>query len=710
MKGEGLKLKNGGRLGLLSVLLFSFFVLYPGSAAHADEIDVARQALRDGLWEVARNHARKTDGDLAKIVVLESFAREGRWGDVLKEVESFGKTDVPDFLYYQAAALYRTGSHDAARRLLESVDFSRGAFAADASLLHASVLRQEGYVDAALAKLATAGDDADSKMIAAAIRKAKGEDAEAAGLWREVVAMTNAPERAVSTAAANLADATTLRRLFVSSNDPEIIRFSGLRLGVLLVRGRTAFDEGADMIRRIVKDSPDFRGAKAAFLTLADAELSRGAFAAAGADYREAMETWPETAKEPAVRIGLGWALAETARNEEALAEFAAVQSLSADDETMALALVKSGDVLSALGKRDESMTKYREALSRYPGSVAARKVRDAVEIRDLERKGMEAFAAYRFDEARRIFAEVAERDTSRVQRMKYCDMVCLYGLGRDGSAEKAAAELAAGSPDLAIRSDASLWLAKFLYNRGRYREAESNFLACAGLRTGDSASAADPLLWSVRAAFAAGDFQRTVQNATRLESACPQTRPAAEGMLLQTEALIELARFDESLLVAERVMVSGASDAQLRLKAQLLRADALFAMGADDPVRYREALEAYTALRSGEKLEPSVKVRLSYKLAKTLERLKRTEEAIDEYYSRVIVAFRDGRAEGVRYDEEAVAAFSRAAFWLAEEYESRGNDEQAVSVLRLVVTASVPASTEAEKRIGRIRRKGQIL
>ena len=180
--------------------------------------------------------------------------------------------------------------------------------------------------------------------------------------------------------------------------------------------------------------------------------------------------------------------------------------------------------------------------------------------------------------------------------------------------------------------------------------------------------------------------------------------------MLLQAESLIELARFDESILVAERVSIAAEADATLRLRAQLLRADALFAMGADDPVRYRQALEAYTALRSGEKLSPSVKIRLSYKLAKTLERLKRMDQAIDEYYSRVVLAYRDGRAEGIPYDDDARAAFSRAAFRLAEEYESRGSDAQAVAVLRLVVTASVPASAEAEKRIERIHRKGNIL
>ena len=60
--------------------------------------------------------------------------------------------------------------------------------------------------------------------------------------------------------------------------------------------------------------------------------------------------------------------------------------------------------------------------------------------------------------------------------------------------------------------------------------------------------------------------------------------------------------------------------------------------------------------------------------------------------------------------DDAARAAFSRAAFALADEYESRGRDFQAVHVLDLVVASDVPASVEAAKRIERIKRKGNFL
>jgi hypothetical protein len=48
--------------------------------------------------------------------------------------------------------------------------------------------------------------------------------------------------------------------------------------------------------------------------------------------------------------------------------------------------------------------------------------------------------------------------------------------------------------------------------------------------------------------------------------------------------------------------------------------------------------------------------------------------------------------------------------FRLADEFESRGRDFQAMHVLGLAATSDVPAAAEAQKRIERIRSKGRFL
>ena len=159
-----------------------------------------------------------------------------------------------------------------------------------------------------------------------------------------------------------------------------------------------------------------------------------------------------------------------------------------------------------------------------------------------------------------------------------------------------------------------------------------------------------------------------------------------------------------------ERALLAEGADDEERLKAQVMKADALFVMGADNPARYREALDAYRAVRQGEALSPDLKIAVSFKIGRTLEKLKRLEDAIDQFYSGVVVAYREGIRSGTVYGDEASACFAKAAFLLADEYESRGKDFQAMHILELVVASDVPASDEAEKRIDRIQTKGRFL
>ena len=100
----------------------------------------------------------------------------------------------------------------------------------------------------------------------------------------------------------------------------------------------------------------------------------------------------------------------------------------------------------------------------------------------------------------------------------------------------------------------------------------------------------------------------------------------------------------------------------------------------------------------------------MAFKIGRTLEKLRRREEAVDQYYTRVVLAYREGRLKGERFGDEARASCSRAAFRLADEFESRGRDFQAVHVLELVAASDVPAAAEAVKRIDRIQRKGNFL
>ena len=469
------------------------------------------------------------------------------------------------------------------------------------------------------------------------------------------------------------------------------------------------FNEGATLIRKTAADAPDATGAREAYLTLADACLAGRKYDAAIDAYGYALVTWPEAAKIAEVHEGYGWALRKLGRFEDAVKEFESAATYATNDNARANAMLAEGDAWSENGDGEKAMAKYRLVLEKYPKTPAGEKLKVVVRRRELEEKARELYRNYDFEGALKAFAKLAEEDPSRRPLADYFEVLCLYGQLRDDEAVAKARELAANGGDESIRAEATLWIAKFDYNARQWNESQRMFAAYAEMRP-DSPQAPAALAWAARAAFADNDFELAVKTVTKLVERHPASPECARGYLIQGESLIELARFDEAVLVLERAMLAEGATDEERLKAQVMRADALFVMGADNPARYREALDAYRAVRQGEALSPDMKIAVSFKIGRTLEKLKRAEDAIDQFYSEVVVAYRDGLRAGTVYGDEASACFARAAFMLADEYESRGKDFQAMHILELVVASDVPASDEAEKRIDRIQAKGRFL
>jgi len=657
---------------------FLFVVLLCGLTLTAwsaeDELAIAREALRDGLWQVARAHAQKIATPEAKLVTLESLAGEGRWDEIGQILEKWPDEKGLGFDYYRAVV---GGRHDEAMEILKRAG------------------SPEGCVEALLHE--------------AEALSGKGDSSGAAAIWRKVVAVTNVGERALAVASVNLMDPEALRRAFAETQTLSLQRTVGLRLGQVQLNDPKTAEEGERLIRTIVRDSPDADGAKEAFLALADALVAAGRWEQAVTTYREAVEIWPDAAKLAVVQEGRGWALQKLGLREEALEAFRQAGALAKDEASRAVALVKEADVLADMGRTDEAMAVYRAVTEKFPTTTVAEKLQAVVRLREKEANGRKLYGDGKYDEAMKVFGEVAEGDSSRRSRMAYFRMLCLYGKGQEAAAGKEAKNLVDRCSDPVVRADALLWLAKLLYNRRDWRESGRLFAAYADLSV-KAESAAEALLWAARAALAENDFDRTIGLSTRLSERYTDSRFKPAALMIQGEALVELARFDEAVLVFERVALSEGLSAEEKLRVQILKADALYVLGADNAASYSLALDAYRAIRLGNALSAEEKLLVSFKIARTLEKLRRTDEAIDQYYTQVVLAYRTGRLRGESFSDEARAVFSRAAFRLAEEYEGRGRDRQAQNILELVAESGVPASEEARRRIEKISRKGRFL
>mgnify|MGYP007069974932 CR=1 FL=1 len=124
-------------------LVGAVVVVSAAFAAFGDELDIARGALREGLWDVARLHAAKSEDPGARIVIAESFAREGKWKELLDTVEGWNNSEDERLLYYRALALAETGKMAQAGFAISDRKFSDPAYMRLATRLKARVAMSE---------------------------------------------------------------------------------------------------------------------------------------------------------------------------------------------------------------------------------------------------------------------------------------------------------------------------------------------------------------------------------------------------------------------------------------------------------------------------------------------------------------------------------------------------------------------------------------
>lgn len=641
----------------------------------AGDIAVAREALRDGLWQIARQQAETETGIEARLIVIESYANEDRWDDVRAELSSVTSiTNSPQLEFYRAIVDGRTKD---AIALLRSSGIATGE--GEAKMMEADLLVKAGDRDGA--------------------RK----------LWKEVLGCNDISERAFAFAAMNLADVPAMRRAYGNIGSVELRRRVGLRLGRALLDNPETVAEGETLIRSLVRAKPDAEEAKDTFLLLASKAAHDKHWNDVVAIYSDAIEIWPEATKDAEIQENYAEALMQLGRFEEGLAAFTRVEHLSVDDSVKARSILRQGDALAELGRGLESLARYRMVLERYPTTSTAIAMKRILSLREREMQGRDLYKAYKFEEARRVFAEVAEADPTRRHRMAFFEVLCLYGLGQDDSALAKAKMLAESVDSLSVKAEATLWLAKLSYNRSEWKDAAQWFTVFVNLQP-TAATAPEALLWAARAAIAVPDYPQAIYLVTRLAEEYPLSPALTPAVLVQAEALIAQARYDEALLVLDRIAAAPETSRADRLDARLLKANALFAMGADNPARFEGALSAYRELRFSEELTEEQKMAVGFKIGRVLEKLKRFDEALDTYFSQVVSVYRQGIERGEFFGDEAKGVFSRSAFRMAELFQDRGKIQQAIAMLKLVSTSDVPASREAEKRINELYKKGLFL
>jgi tetratricopeptide (TPR) repeat protein len=584
-----------------------------------------------------------------------------------------------------------------------------------------------------------------------------------------VQALTEMSDIVLRQAKTNEAIATA-RQAYSLAQEPDMRRLAGFHLSNLLCADISTLNECALLIKTLVREFPDDPLAMQAHLKLADSFLRYRLASRAADEYRLVLETYPASSKSDHVLLGRGWALFQLKRYTEASGVFQRVAEQTTNQIVKAESLFKWGDALMADGRyadaapvfarvtaetprsplspralyqRGECLERsgqptlaiaaYQKLISEAPQNThvgkallrlgalyvsngdldAAIRAYTSIQTNAILKanqcdaymgRGNVYYRLFRFDAAMKDFAAAGQADATRRDEALQVITRCLYALGRDKEAQASAQTFITEFPESSRLPDMILWIGKFDFNRGKYAEARKMFMEYVSRwPTAEWADAA--LLWAARAAVDDADFSSAVELVARLVREYPKSQRIMEARLIQTNALMELARFSEAILLLDQIIATDPSG-EWAEQAKLRKGDSLFAMGADNPDRYLKALATFREVLQSPSLSASQILQLNYKVARCLEKLKRIDEAIDAYYSDVVIRYQNGIAQGVWYDDSAAGLYLRAAFNVSDLYEQKGRVHSAIKVLERVLKTDVQGKDEIHARIERLRKK----
>ena len=731
-------------------------VLCVAVSAFCGDLDVARQSLADGVWRsalaaadsaaVTTNAADRTE---ARLISLEALAHLEDDAEIRRRLSGWNDETSERFRFWRIRSLIRVGDFDQANESMVK-PFSDPSLALPVATLNASVLVASGKYQEALQAMSVVDVNKESGLV--------GDDA------RMIVA------EALSHVGERKKAHEMLMGLAKDSARREIRIRAGYVLGFSEMEDPATHTSGVARVRALLRANPDDRMSELAARSFADRLLKAGDAAGAEDEYRRYFEAFPSAAMNASVIERRGQALYMLERHSEAAGLFARAEQLveKQDDKShmaylqanaylaegkfvdaaasfersasyggkdrnrslysQADALERAGDVARASGiyeglaatddlwgqkanlrmvsivarngRLGESIDRYTKILE-SPGVLPPEDVTEAYLGR-----GRACYRDYRFKEASADFEIVASRNPRLADGMRFLMALCLYGAGRDVEARNAASELMKSTKDEDLRADLMLWCAKYEFNHSEYRDAQSHFTEYASLRKGE-ASASDALLWAARCASAQMEYTKAIEFATlAANSASSDKSLFVESLLVQGEALMELGRYAEAAQLFDRVS-NLAGEGPLAQKSSMLKADALYAMGAGDTGRYEEAIAAYRTLLDVGGLSPDRRIETSFKIGRALEKLRHTKEAMDQYYRNVVLAYSEETAKGVLFGTPARTFFSRAAFSLADYHAAAGDVSTVRKMLERIVEADVPAAKEAKRRLDELSAKG---
>ena len=610
-----------------------------------------------------------------------------------------------------ARELHETDQADEAIALLQALSSNEDAPTAtrlEALRSLASFYEKSGELKEALVVLnqalafkPPAEEAALLKSMQALIQVGLGQEVEAIAAMHEAVqVMTN--QVAASRLQLRLSDQLLKRKSYALAYD-EYQRFlevftdgEGRGLAALgkawSLFGLKRYAEAAEYFEQAAAGVKDVEVLKESMIKLADAWFASEHYEDATKAYERFLEKFPASSWSVNARFQLAESLARMGRTDEAVAQLRGLEERAEKKAQARLAALRVAELRQREGRLDLAVAAYDWILNRYDDDESlAQATLGRATVR--YNQGL-------FYESLKDLEEIGGRfpKTPYAEQAMAMSVWCQYLAGRDQEALELASDFIEAYPKSAIAPQIQFWKAEYRYNRDEFSKAEELFTSLS--RTYPTHDLADDaLFWAGRSAFERKEYRDAIALDKELIERFPKSSKRAEARFAQGDALSKLGEFSGAILAFEEIIKQFPNhylvgDARGRI------GDCHFTLGAQDPARYRESLDAYRMILSGGRASLEMTQQSLYKIGRCHEKLDDGDQALDHYLEAVY-----GYLESVRSGKVVSSVwFSRAAFAGADLLEEAGRLKEAANLYKRVVSAQVPATEDAQRRLQKLR------
>ncbi|MDA3873869.1 MAG: tetratricopeptide repeat protein [Kiritimatiellae bacterium] len=429
-----------------------------------------------------------------------------------------------------------------------------------------------------------------------------------------------------------------------------------------------------------------------------DMALVRDRMEAAIERFELFLDRYPDHDLAPMAQLQLSTAIADARSVPAALDLLTQLRLKYPDTEYAERALLHRAVLLDRALRLEQALGAYDAYLERHPqGEFAVDAMTD---------KGIAAYRLGLFDLALMLFREVQETYPTHTRAEQAASLIgwAYYLKGMDAEARRAGEAFLARYPESTFAPEVRFWLAEVSFNQGEFDSDSSDFLkltrewAPAPLRSKAHYLAGRSLL-------AAKKLEPALEQFIKARSVDPDAAHAEDALFYTGDALTELGRFDEAILIFDQ-LIRAYPDSYLVYAARGRMGDCQYTLGEKDPTRYLEALNTYTLVEESQEATLELRIQAMFKIGRTLNALNRGDEARTQFL-KMLHLYMQHRG---RLGAEASAWFVRGVAETAQSFERKGEYREAIKVYRLLVESGLPQAGVGARRNEDLRREHLIL